>query len=218
MEVDFKKAMAVQRQSIRHSIKTPWQCIDVACHWPTARASHGNCHVSAMSLSWLIPWQLPWAFKALPWQCHGSGHEAHVFSPLFRVYVCTMGYVPGNMSLQVIRDDIPQLARHSTVPLRTGTAVHVLFVFFHRDAFCRLFCDHGLGLRKISSCENIIMAVHSAMAGCHEGPVHGTATEKSDTLYEMWILADAVNSHFCRQFSVPIVAHYTSTSTAGVLI
>ena len=41
------------------------------------------------------------------------------------------GYVPGIFSLQVIRDGIPHLV--STLPLRTGTAVHLLFcvcVFF----------------------------------------------------------------------------------------
>ena len=41
------------------------------------------------------------------------------------------GYVPGIVSLQVIRNGIPLLV--SAVPFRTGTAVHVLFCFFHRD-------------------------------------------------------------------------------------
>ena len=58
--------------------------------------------------------------------------------------MCTTAYVPGVILLRVRRDGIPQL-RYSTspqlvivpLPLRTGTAVHVLFclVFFHRDVF-----------------------------------------------------------------------------------
>ena len=52
----------------------------------------------------------------------------HYTSLLFRVYLSTMDtYVPGSISLQVIRNGMPQLA--STVSLRTGTAVHVLFCF-----------------------------------------------------------------------------------------
>ena len=39
------------------------------------------------------------------------------------------GYVPGVMSLQVIRDGIPQPVI-VPLPLRTGTAVYVLFVCF----------------------------------------------------------------------------------------
>ena len=53
----------------------------------------------------------------------------------FRVYVYAMDiYVPGFISMQVIRDGIRQLVR--TVPLRTGTAVHVFFcVLPLREAF-----------------------------------------------------------------------------------
>ena len=55
------------------------------------------------------------------------------------------GYVPGISRFQVFRDGIPQLL--SSVPLRTGTAVHAqfcsCFVFVHGDAFFGLFCDHG---------------------------------------------------------------------------
>ena len=52
------------------------------------------------------------------------------FSPLFPVYVYTYhGYVPGVISLQVIRDGIPQLAI-VPFPLRAGTAVHVYLVLF----------------------------------------------------------------------------------------
>ena len=44
------------------------------------------------------------------------------------------GYVPGTISLQLIRDAIPQLV--STVSLRTGTAVHVrLFCFLPSRRF-----------------------------------------------------------------------------------
>ena len=39
------------------------------------------------------------------------------------------GYVPGVISLQVIRDGIPQLAI-VPFPLRAGTAVHVYLVLF----------------------------------------------------------------------------------------
>ena len=35
------------------------------------------------------------------------------------------GYVPGIISLETIRDDMPQLI--GTVSLRAGTAMHVLF-------------------------------------------------------------------------------------------
>ena len=49
------------------------------------------------------------------------------FSPLFPVYVRMYhGYVPGVISSQVIRDGIPQAAKVS-LPLCTGSAVHVLF-------------------------------------------------------------------------------------------
>ena len=33
----------------------------------------------------------------------------------------------------------------------------ILFIFFHRDVYCSLFCDHGLGFRKMSLCENIVI-------------------------------------------------------------
>ena len=52
------------------------------------------------------------------------------------------GYVPGIIWLQVIPDGVPQVVVLAVpLPLRTGTAVHVLFCFavFHRDVFCRLF-------------------------------------------------------------------------------
>ena len=58
------------------------------------------------------------------------------------------GRVPGVISLQVIRDGIPQLA--STFPLRTGTAVRVLFCFLaYETLFRSLFCGRGLGFRKM---------------------------------------------------------------------
>ena len=45
----------------------------------------------------------------------------------------------------------------STVPLSTGTAVHVLFRFLpSRRFFAACFCDHGLDFREISYCEIII--------------------------------------------------------------
>ena len=45
---------------------------------------------------------------------------------LFGVYICMYyGYVPGIISLETIRDDMPQLI--GTVSLRAGTAMHVLF-------------------------------------------------------------------------------------------
>ena len=37
------------------------------------------------------------------------------------------GNVSGIIWLQVVRDGMPQLVINSTVPLRTGTAVHALF-------------------------------------------------------------------------------------------
>ena len=53
---------------------------------------------------------------------------------LFWVYACTTcGCVPGIVRLQVRRDGIPQLV--STVPSRTGTAVHVLFCFLPSRRF-----------------------------------------------------------------------------------
>ena len=56
------------------------------------------------------------------------------------------GHVPGIIILQAIWDGIPQLV--GTVPLRTGTAVHVLFCFLpSRRFFDSLFCDHALDFR-----------------------------------------------------------------------
>ena len=57
-----------------------------------------------------------------------------LFSIFFRVYVRIYhGYVPVMIWLQVIRDGVPQLV--STVPSRTGTAVHVLFGFLPTRLF-----------------------------------------------------------------------------------
>ena len=60
------------------------------------------------------------------------GIKYSFFSPLFRVYVrihvCTMAtYLPGVVSLQVIRDGVPQPVTAAPLPLRTATAVHLLF-------------------------------------------------------------------------------------------
>ena len=44
------------------------------------------------------------------------------------------GYVPGVISLQVMRDGAPQLAV-LPLPLRTGTAVHVLFLLSSTGTF-----------------------------------------------------------------------------------
>ena len=65
------------------------------------------------------------------------------------------GYVPGIISMQVIRDGIPQLV--STVPLRTGTGVLVMYIFLPSRRFCSLFGDHGLDFRERSQRENIII-------------------------------------------------------------
>ena len=66
------------------------------------------------------------------------------------LHVYTMDNVPGTISLQVIRDGIPQLV--STVRLRTGTAaVHVLFCFLPwRHFFVFIHCDRGLDFKKMS--------------------------------------------------------------------
>ena len=68
-----------------------------------------------------------------------------------RVYICryTMdGYAAGVTSLQVTRDGWYSTAPYSTVPLRAA-AVHALFCFFHRGAFCSLTCDHGRDFGKM---------------------------------------------------------------------
>ena len=69
------------------------------------------------------------------------------------IYTIYHGYVPVLISLQVIRDDIPRLAIVS-FPLRTGTAVLLLFCLFSSIetlfVFCSLFCDHGLDFREVS--------------------------------------------------------------------
>lgn len=52
------------------------------------------------------------------------------------------GCVPGTSSLQVVQDGMPQL--FSAVPLRTGTAVHVIFRAFlfssTKTVFYSLIC------------------------------------------------------------------------------
>ena len=67
-----------------------------------------------------------------------------------RVICVTDMFLVLRISLRVIRDGVPQLA--STVPLSTGTAVHVLFCFLPSRGFsyCRLACDHGLDFREMS--------------------------------------------------------------------
>ena len=63
------------------------------------------------------------------------------------------GYVPGIISLNVIRDEnTTATARcNSAVPLRTGAAVHVLFCFLPSGRFfgaCFVFCGQRLDLAK----------------------------------------------------------------------
>ena len=69
------------------------------------------------------------------------------------LYVCTTAVllVLSRCARYGMRDDIPQLVI-LPFPWRAGMAVHVLFClfFFHRDAFCNLFCDNGLDFRKMS--------------------------------------------------------------------
>ena len=65
-------------------------------------------------------------------------------------YVCTTaGYVSGVMSLQVMRDGIPQLVV-VPFPLRTGTTMHVLFCLSSsiETLYCSLFCDHWARFRE----------------------------------------------------------------------
>ena len=86
-------------------------------------------------------------------------------SPLFRMYACTTaGYVTGVISQQVIRDRVRQVVL-VPLPLRTGIAVHVLFCLlsFHRDVYCRLFCDHGMDFRKMSYRDNIVIINSSTL-------------------------------------------------------
>ena len=49
-------------------------------------------------------------------------------SPFFRVYACTTA-VPGVISLQLLRDRVQQVVI-VPLPLRPGTAMHVLFCLF----------------------------------------------------------------------------------------
>ena len=62
-------------------------------------------------------------------------------------------YVPGVISLQMTPDGIPQVVI-LPLPLRTGTAVHVLFCssthFLPSRGFSysSLFCDHGARFKE----------------------------------------------------------------------
>ena len=61
------------------------------------------------------------------------------------------GYVLGVISQQVIRDYVRQVGM-VPLPLRTGTAVHVLFcLLLSVETFIiACFGDHGLDVRKMS--------------------------------------------------------------------
>ena len=77
----------------------------------------------------------------------------YYFSGLRSVY---HGYVSGIISLQVTHDGIPQLVINSNVPLRNGTAVHVLFCFLPtRRFYCSLLCDRGLDFTKENELANV---------------------------------------------------------------
>ena len=60
------------------------------------------------------------------------------------------GRVPGIISLQVIRDGIPQLL--STVPLRTGTAVHssIILLCSIETIFLACFFHDGVHFRNMT--------------------------------------------------------------------